>query len=108
MGKLSESISDACESNTTDGEMVSMFEDPIGHLSVKSILLNESGSSSYNDKISLSSMLCGKYEGKMFESIASSNRVAFVLAAMAKSSKEKVMKEVSSKDIQKKMKACMK
>lgn len=95
--QLSEAIANACDS--------AMFEDPLGHLSLKSILLNESTSSSNGDN-SLTSALCAKYKGKLVEKIASSNRGAFVLAAMVAGDKTTVKEEISPNDITKLIKAC--
>lgn len=105
--QLSEAIADATNS-TTDDHLVSMFEDPIGHLCVKGILLNQAASSSANGDNSLSSALCTKYNGKLIGNIASSNRGAFVLAAMAEGNQEHVKKEVSLKDIKNIIQLCKK
>ncbi len=105
--QLSEAIANACEvENMNEGEM-SMFECPIGHLSLKSILANES-SSSLNGDTSLTYALCAKFSGKLVETLASSNRGAFVLAALVDVDGPKVKKEVSTDEIKMLMKSCKK
>lgn len=105
--ELSESIANACENRNSDEDEISMFECPIGHLSLKGILANESGSTAHGES-SLAHVLCEKFGGKLVKTVASSNRGAFVLAALADVEKAKVKKDVSTNEVKKLMKTCKK
>merc|ERR1711953_1620477 len=78
---LSEAVANACDTENEEKGEMSMFECPIGHLSLKSMLANES-TSSLKGEMSLTNALCTKFSGNLVERIASSNRGAFILAAL--------------------------
>eukprot|EP00551_Chaetoceros_affinis_P006113 CAMPEP_0203670650 /NCGR_PEP_ID=MMETSP0090-20130426/6661_1 /ASSEMBLY_ACC=CAM_ASM_001088 /TAXON_ID=426623 /ORGANISM="Chaetoceros affinis, Strain CCMP159" /LENGTH=636 /DNA_ID=CAMNT_0050535557 /DNA_START=100 /DNA_END=2010 /DNA_ORIENTATION=- len=113
--ELTKAIVDACDldrGSTTAADQntttMSMFEHPIGHLSLKNIILNESASSSNTKREnSLSSEVYLRYKGKLVEKIASSNRGAFVLAAMAEAD-DNARKEISINEIKKLIQVCKK
>ncbi len=102
---ISEAIANACDSES--GDEMSMFECPIGHLSLKIILVNESSSSSTGEN-SLAHAICAKFSGNLVSRLASSNRGAFVLAALADADRSKVKEEVKASEVKKLMKTCKK
>jgi len=113
--QLTEAIANTCDAidvNTgaddndsgNDKGGMSMFEHPIGHLSIKSIILNEASSmTSLKDSdgnLSLSSELRRRYSGKLVETVASSNRGAFVLAAIVEGmEKDDKKREISTNGV---------
>jgi len=103
--KLSQAIVSACDSDSDEP----IFEHPIGHRSLKRILLDESKSSNNNEETSFSNAICAKFKGRFLKEVASSNRGAFVLAAMVEGD-DTLKKELSSakSEIKNIMKACKK
>lgn len=86
--QLADTIAEACAVSTEGGTKdLSMFEDPMGHLAIKHMLLDEAEPSGDGDeddeRISLASSLLSHFGGKLPE-IAASNRGCFVLVAMLK------------------------
>lgn len=104
--KLSQAITNACDSDNKSDDKLSMFEHPIGHLSIKSIISSEKELTS-NEKILLSSALFKKFSGELLNKVASSNRGAFILASMIEVEK-KAKEEIETKDILKIIKSCKK
>lgn len=83
-------IVEAC----AEGE-VALWEDPVGHLALKQIFLLESKKESDDDEPSLARLFYSKFD-KQLGDIASSNRGAFVLSALIKTSvKEDAKKALS-------------
>ena len=74
---MNDAIVESCD--THYGELLSLFEHPIGHLSIKNIIQSTCDSTHMNPLIIALYM---KYRGSLIEDIGSSNRGAFVLAAM--------------------------
>jgi pumilio family protein 6 len=93
--KLAQAIVDAC--TVTSDESVSMFEHPLGHLSLKSILLNESNATS--DENFVFNAINESFGGKLVATIGSTNRGAFILAAMAEVDITKMKEEITEKEI---------
>lgn len=79
--ELTNAIVEACDKHQSN-KCVSLFEHPIGHLSIKNIIQSTCDSTSTNPIIMA---LYNKYKGSMIDDIGSSNRGAFVLAAMIES-----------------------
>jgi pumilio family protein 6 len=75
-----------------DGESLSLFEDPVGHLAVKNLL-----SCDADDKALFATAFYDKMQSRLME-VGSSNRGAFVLTALLKveATREKTLKELSS------------
>mmetsp|Transcript_28218 Transcript_28218/g.59686 ORF Transcript_28218/g.59686 Transcript_28218/m.59686 type:complete len:647 (+) Transcript_28218:147-2087(+) len=86
-----ESMEDAMSDDDDEQKSLSMFEDPVGHLVLKHLFLHESKKSLDEDELSFARMFYSKFH-KEFLKIASSNRGAFVLAALLKV--QSVMTEV--------------
>ena len=109
--ELTDAIVDACE-DEDDGESdeyMSIFEHPLGQLSIKQIILMD-GADSSNEN-TLTEALHSKYKGALVEDIGASNRGGFVLAAMVKSdSSGAVKKELKGKQkvIKDRIKECKK
>lgn len=97
--KLVSAIVDTCgdEPGEKSG-LSSMLEDVIGHMTVKNMIVHESESQSKGDSndILLARALYEKYKGKLLDTIACSNRGAFVLLAMSEVLPE-VKAEIGSK-----------
>lgn len=109
--ELTDAIVEACE-DEDDGESdeyMSIFEHPLGQLSIKQIILMD-GADSSNEN-TLTEALHSKYKGALVEDIGASNRGGFVLAAMVKSdSSGAVKKELKGKQkvIKNRIKECKK
>jgi pumilio family protein 6 len=90
---LADAIVAACDEPLDDTHVANIFEHPFGHLVIKNLLLFESEAvgvgmkdeenSTRTDLHPLASKLHQKYKGQLRKAIASSNRGAFVLAALA-------------------------
>lgn len=114
--ELSDAIVEACDNGSDDdedmGEYLSVFEHPVGQVSVKNLILCDAvseGDSKKEDENNLTSALYSKYKGALVDDIGSSNRGAFVLAAMIDSdSSGAVLKEIvkGKKEIKKRIKQC--
>mmetsp|Transcript_16585 Transcript_16585/g.24878 ORF Transcript_16585/g.24878 Transcript_16585/m.24878 type:complete len:629 (-) Transcript_16585:15-1901(-) len=112
--ELSDAIVEACDNGDDDdedmGEYLSVFEHPVGQVSIKNLIICDSDDKSEGDKnMTLTSALYTKYEGTLVDDIGSSNRGAFVLAAMIDSdSSGAVMKEIveGKKEIKERIKQC--
>jgi hypothetical protein len=83
-------IVEACCCETDDDNYLSMFEDPVGHLTLKHIFLSESKNNTDsddddedddNDEPTLARAFYSKFQTRLGE-LACSNRGAFVLAAL--------------------------
>lgn len=84
-----------------------LLEDATGHLSVKQLILVDSDAKDNNGP-AISSALVERLQEKLNE-VASSNRGAFVVAALLQSSKrEQVVKLMNKKDLQGRLKSKMK
>lgn len=104
-GELFGAVVNACELAEEDEEEdeTSMFEDAVGHLVLKQLLLSEAepkeeaDDDDDDDEESFARALFAKFGGSLFR-IASSNRGAFVVAALAKVPcvKEEAVKELLS------------
>lgn len=108
---LTDAIVNACESDEDDGsgEHMSIFEHPLGQVSVKQIILMDGSDSSREN--TLTQALQSKYKGALIDDIGASNRGAFVLAAMVETdSIGSVKKELSGqkKVIKSRIKECKK
>ncbi len=77
------SMQDAMSDSDEEKNELSMFEDPVGHLVLKHLFLHESKKTLDEDDLSFSHMFYSKFHEE-FGKIASSNRGAFVLAALLK------------------------
>ena len=90
---MADAIVAACDEPLTDSKVTNIFEHPFGHLVIKNLLLNEievnktrledRKKSPVKDEHILASKLYRKFKGQLRKVIASSNRDAFVLAALA-------------------------
>jgi len=101
--KLVSSIADTCSSKNGKSSL-SMFEDPVGHLAIKNIIMSESYEMSKREtnSLSLAWTLYERHKGRLLDEIASSSRGAFVLSAMvAVDSKIKAELIHKKSDIQK-------
>jgi pumilio family protein 6 len=107
--ELGNSIVQSCDDDSDEGENLSVFEDSIGHLSIKGILnydANREDKSGFVTKA-----MVEKYKDHLLDDIGSSNRGAFVLASLLKSDKTgAVRRELKNqmKDIKSRMKECKK
>ena len=94
--ELADAIVEACDKEDEEddvSETMSIFEHPVGHLSIKNIVLSDANTKSKADSVTAG--LIEKYKGAMIDDIASSNRGAFVLAALISSDDSGVvLKEV--------------
>jgi CPL (NUC119) domain. len=93
---LADAIVDACENeegndDDDDDEYLSVFEHPIGHLSIKNIILCDANASSKDD--SVTKLLLTKYGGNLIDDIGASNRGAFVLVSLLASDDSGVAKK---------------
>jgi pumilio family protein 6 len=95
------SVVQACDhSNDDDGDILSIFEDPVGHLTLKNLIMKGNDDSANKSKLkSIAYRLNDKYHGSLLDTIGKSNRGAFVLAAMVASPDVggKVKKELEQK-----------
>jgi len=82
--ELAKAIVDACCSSIEDGESLSVFEDPVGHLAIKNLIKLEDGKEGENNSgaLSLSTELYTKFQQKLLKTIGFSNRGAFILVSM--------------------------
>lgn len=90
---LADVIVAACDEKLNDSGVSNLFEHPFGHLVIKNLLIYESEvidsglkddeTSKTTSKHPLASKLYQQYKGQLRKSIASSNRGAFILAALA-------------------------
>jgi hypothetical protein len=106
---LGNSIVESCDDDSEEGENLSVFEDSIGHLSIKSIITCDANSEEKSGYVTKA--IIEKYKNHLLDDIGSSNRGAFVLAALLKSDKtDAVKKELKSqmKEIKSRMKECKK
>jgi hypothetical protein len=78
--ELTDAIVEGCDNEEGDGEVISVFEHPVGHLSVKNLILSDGNSASKDNTVAVG--LAQKYKKTMVDDIAASNRGAFVLAAL--------------------------
>jgi pumilio family protein 6 len=78
--ELTDAIVEGCDNEEGDGEVMSVFEHPVGHLSVKNLILSDGNSASKDNTVAVG--LAQKYKKTMVDDIAASNRGAFVLAAL--------------------------
>jgi pumilio family protein 6 len=102
---LADAIVDACEceDGNDDDEHISVFEHPVGHLSIKNIILSDVNVPSKDN--SVTKILLEKYGGKLVDDIGASNRGAFVLVSLiasddsgaAKKEVKKARKEVKNR-----------
>mmetsp|Transcript_19468 Transcript_19468/g.33196 ORF Transcript_19468/g.33196 Transcript_19468/m.33196 type:complete len:624 (-) Transcript_19468:88-1959(-) len=79
--ELFQAIVDVCADDSEDEKALPLFEDPVGHLTMKHLFLSESKKSSDDDDLSLARMFYAKFEEEL-GSIATSNRGAFVLSSL--------------------------
>jgi len=79
--ELFQAIVDVCAVDSEDEKALPLFEDPVGHLTMKHLFLSESKKSSDDDDLSLARMFYAKFEEEL-GSIATSNRGAFVLSSL--------------------------
>mmetsp|Transcript_11778 Transcript_11778/g.22042 ORF Transcript_11778/g.22042 Transcript_11778/m.22042 type:complete len:598 (+) Transcript_11778:112-1905(+) len=102
---LAQAIVDACENEEeADDEYMSVFEHPIGHLSIKNIISCDVNTPS-KDNNSVTQLLLNNYGGKLIDDVGASNRGAFVLVSLlasdgsgaAKKELKKAKKEVKKR-----------
>jgi len=107
--ELTDAIVDACDDEEGEGEDLSIFEQPLGQLSIKNIILLDGKDSSNENTVTKA--LYTKYKGALIDDIGASNRGAFVLAAMVESDDSgAVSKELKgqTKVIKSRVKECKK
>jgi len=85
--EIATAVLEACVGESgKDSKTLSIFEDPVGHLVLKNMILDESVESETKESgPSFVSAFHGKFKGNLIQ-IASSNRGAFVLTALSKNS----------------------
>jgi pumilio family protein 6 len=85
--EIATAVLEACVGESgKDSKTLSIFEDPVGHLVLKNMILDESVDSETKESgPSFVSAFHGKFKGNLIQ-IASSNRGAFVLTALSKNS----------------------
>eukprot|EP00986_Skeletonema_menzelii_P009596 scaffold4394_cov149-Skeletonema_menzelii.AAC.11 len=79
--ELFQAIVDACADESEDEKTLPLFEDPVGHLTLKHLFLSETKKNQDDDDPSIARMFYSKFEGEL-GSIATSNRGAFVLSSL--------------------------
>lgn len=107
--ELADAIVESCDYESNEGESLSMFEDSIGQLCIKSIIQCDILKDEKN--AFMTKAIVKKYGRNLLVDIGSSNRGAFVLVALLKSDKTgTVKKELNGqiKDIKNRVKECKK
>ena len=79
--ELNTAIIDACADESEDEKILPLYEDPVGHLTLKHLFQSESKKSSDEDDLSLARSFYEKFKDEL-GAIATSNRGAFVLSSL--------------------------